>query len=110
MRRLRIEAPAGFVADEPVGALEALVAIVESEGVDSDDWLVKALRGRGVKRIGVPVSREPRFRVIEGTVSEAHKRYSSCITAMNQAIAERLEQAARDAKKQAKKKYATKRG
>lgn len=108
MRRLRIEAPEGFVVDEPSEALDALVAIAESEGADSDEWLAKALRDRGVSRIGVPVSREPRFRVIEGTVAEAHKRYEQCLTVMQQAISARLEQAERDARKVVKVKYATK--
>lgn len=110
MRRLKIEAPSGFVANEPEAALSALVAVAESEGVDPGEWLEKALRDRGATRIGVPVSREPRFRVVEGVEVEALKRYRRCMATMQQAISDRLEQAGKEAKKRAKDSYKIERG
>lgn len=95
--KIFIDADEGELARRPADAMRALARVAEADGADREEWLAKAISYAGATKRSVPVSAEPKFRIVEDTTAHALQVYRAGIKAMNEQIARRLEQAAEEA-------------
>lgn len=88
--RITIDAEPGELAGLPEEALYAIARAAEADGADRGEWLTKALAGAGARAVVVPVSREPKYRVVEDVTRHAVALHEMAATLMREAIRERL--------------------
>lgn len=85
-----VEAPDGYLRDNPEGAIRALSRMAATEGADEDDWLLKA----AASVVQVRVGGEPRYKVIPEATIRARAIYAKLLESASDEIVALLERRA----------------
>lgn len=93
-RTFAVEAPDGYLRENPEGAVRALSAFAALDGADPDLWLLKAARSVVQVRVGG----EPRYAVIPEATARAHKVFETLMAGAADEIVALLERRAAEAK------------